>query len=124
MNSNTRGTHHVAANRTATTAAAAGANGTSSNTMMAALSKQGVGIHQLSVPKDLFIPTSHNEPSIKLKAGQVVLVIKTPKGIYLRMNDKIIKLKQHLSMSSLFGQDVYPESLSDNPVMNVETISD
>lgn len=48
----------------------------------------------MTVPHDLLIPTGPDAPPISLKAGQNVMVIKTPKGIYLRMNDKIIKIKQ------------------------------
>ena len=93
--------------------------GTSSNTQVAnALSKQGVGIHQLTVAKDVTIPTSQHEPSINLKSGQIVLVIKTPKGIYLKMEEKIIKIKQQVAMSSLFEGS--PDSLSS--ALDVESL--
>ncbi len=59
-----------------------------------ALSRQGVSIQDLTVPRDMLIPTnSPDQPPIALQKGQRVMVIRTPKGIYLRMNDKIIKIK-------------------------------
>jgi len=75
----------------------------STNSVLEALSKQGVGIQQIVVPKDLSIPTNPNETPIALKAGQSVMVIKTPKGVYLRMDEKIIKIKQQVAVSGLLG---------------------
>jgi RAD54-like protein 2 len=66
---------------------------TATTSAVDALSRQGVGLQPLTVPHDLLIPTAPGEPPISLKAGQNVMVIKTPKGIYLRMDDKIIKIK-------------------------------
>ena len=37
--------------------------------------------------------SSGNEDTIALKAGQKVMLIQTPKGVYLRMGEKIIKIK-------------------------------
>jgi len=74
-----------------------------SNPAMEALSKQGVGIQQITVPRDLIIPTNSSEPPICLKTGQSVMVIKTPKGVYLRMEEKIIKIKQQVAVNGLFG---------------------
>ena len=36
--------------------------------------------------------SSGNEDTIALKAGQKVMLIQTPKGVYLRMGEKIIKI--------------------------------
>lgn len=47
----------------------------------------------ITIPHDIEIPTGANSAPIALKAGQSVMVIKTPKGMYLRLNDKIIKIK-------------------------------
>ena len=47
-----------------------------------ALSKQGVGLQQVTVPRDLVIPTGTSAARISLTAGQSVMVIRTPKGIY------------------------------------------
>jgi hypothetical protein len=70
---------------------------------LAALSKQGVGLQEITVSRDLAIPTSGTEPPIVLKKGDQVMVIKTSKGIYLRMGDKIIKIKQPAAMQGLLG---------------------
>ena len=70
---------------------------------LAALSKQGVGLQEITVTRDLVIPTSGSEPPIFLKKGDQVMVIKTSKGIYLRMGDKIIKIKQPAAMQGLLG---------------------
>jgi hypothetical protein len=59
-----------------------------------ALAKQGVAIQDLTVPRDMMIPTnSADQPPISLRKGQRVMVIRTPKGIYLRMGEKIIKIR-------------------------------
>jgi len=68
-----------------------------------ALSNQGVGIQEVSVPRDLVIPTGTGVAPISLTAGQMVMVIKTPKGIYLRMEEKIIKIKQPQAVQNLLG---------------------
>ena len=70
---------------------------------MEALSRQGVDIRQVTVPRDLVIPTNMDQPPIRLQAGQAVMVIQTPKGIYLRMDEKIIKIKQQVAVNGLFG---------------------
>jgi len=70
---------------------------------LAALSSQGVGLQEVSVPRDLVIPTGTGTAPIALKAGQMVMVIKTPKGIYLRMDEKIIKIKQPQAVQNLLG---------------------
>ena len=46
----------------------------------------------LHVPKNIVIPTKNQTP-IALKAGQRVMLIKTPKGIYLRLRDQIVKIR-------------------------------
>ena len=73
------------------------------NNAMEALSRQGVDIRQVTVPRDLVIPTNMDQPPIRLQAGQAVMVIQTPKGIYLRMDEKIIKIKQQVAVNGLFG---------------------
>merc|ERR1711874_325853 len=62
-----------------------------------------VGIQQVEVPRDLVIPTGHDSPPVSLVAGQTVMVIKTPKGIYLRLDEKIIKIKQPAAVQGLLG---------------------
>merc|ERR1712029_225188 len=52
----------------------------------------GVKLQEVVVPKDISIPTKNQTP-IALKAGQRVMLIKTPKGVYLRLKDQIVKIK-------------------------------
>merc|ERR1711997_536031 len=64
------------------------------------LSKQGVNIKEIVIGTDMLIPTNQtttpiegNEDTIALKAGQKVMLIQTPKGVYLRMGEKITQIK-------------------------------
>jgi hypothetical protein len=60
-----------------------------------ALRKQkDVIIQEMALDNDMTIPTNTGDPPyILLKKGQQVMFIRTPKGVYLRMGDKIIKIK-------------------------------
>uniref|UniRef100_A0A0K2TD83 Helicase ARIP4like [Pundamilia nyererei] n=1 Tax=Lepeophtheirus salmonis TaxID=72036 RepID=A0A0K2TD83_LEPSM len=59
-----------------------------------ALSRQGVTFKHLVVQNDLLIPTNiPDSPLIALKRGQKVMIIRTSKGIYIRMGDQVIKIK-------------------------------
>jgi len=75
----------------------------STNSMLETLSKQGIELQQLKVPRDVVIPTNPGEPPIRLSAGQEALVIRTGKGMYLKMEEKIIKIKQQSAMNGLFS---------------------
>ena len=55
------------------------------------------------VPRDLTIPTGPTTPPVCLQAGASVVVIKTGKGIYLKMGEKIIKIKQPQAVQGLLG---------------------
>merc|ERR1719445_1174939 len=68
-----------------------------------ALTKQGVSLNQVVVPRDLTIPTGPNTPPVCLQAGDSVVAIKTVKGIYLKMGEKIIKIKQPQAVQGLLG---------------------
>merc|ERR1711994_822539 len=81
-------------------------SGSSSNTgnqALQALTKQGVSLNQVVVPRDLTIPTGPTTPPVCLQAGDSVVVIKTVKGIYLKMGEKIIKIKQPQAVQGLLG---------------------
>lgn len=80
--------------------------GLTSSSALEALSRQGVGLHQMTVPRDLVIPTGHDSAPIALRQGQSVMVIKTPKGIYLKMEEKIIKIKQPGAVQGLLGHSL------------------
>ncbi|KAK6639775.1 hypothetical protein RUM43_008050 [Polyplax serrata] len=57
--------------------------------------KQGMSAQEMTLPLDVVIPTSSPEKtSIVLKAGQRVMVLKSPKGIYMQLeNGKIIAIR-------------------------------
>ncbi|KAF0296317.1 Helicase ARIP4 [Amphibalanus amphitrite] len=59
------------------------------------LSRQGVSMSHITVPKDVTIPTGSGDGEpIQLRAGQTVLVIRTAKGVYLRLQDgRIIAIR-------------------------------
>merc|ERR1719510_196562 len=70
--------------------------------------REGVKLQEVYVPKNIVIPTKNQAP-IALKAGQRVMVIKTPKGIYLRLRDQIVKIRLHAdSLRGLFAPAPMP----------------
>jgi len=64
-----------------------------------------VQLQQVTVPRDLSIPTGPSSPPVDLQQGDKVMVIRTVKGIYLRMGEKIIKIKQPQAVQGLFGEN-------------------
>ena len=59
-----------------------------------ALARKGVSIKELRVPRDMEIPTNSQQPTpVRLEKGQRVMVIQTPKGMYLKLGAKVIKIK-------------------------------
>merc|ERR1719445_798431 len=79
-----------------------------SNRAMEVLSRQGVQLQQVTVPRNLSIPTGPTTPPVDLIAGQNVMVIKTVKGIYLKLGEKIIKIKQLQAVQGLLGESETP----------------
>ena len=97
---------------------------TSSSTTAAlsALTRQGVQVEHVLVSRDLSIPTGPDTEPILLHSGDKVMVIKTCKGeiinyayfrtnvlqitlgIYLKMGEKIIKIKQLQAVQGLLGE--------------------
>lgn len=57
--------------------------------------RQGMSAQEMTLPLDVVIPTNSPErSSIVLKAGQRVMVLKSPKGIYMQLeNGKIIAIR-------------------------------
>jgi len=94
------------------------------------LAKQGVNIKEIVIRNDMAIPTNSNTEgsgsTIPLKAGDKVMLIQTPKGIYLRMGEKIIKIKLPASLlSSLESpsndlEDLIPQMAVNKPSTNRE----
>jgi len=76
----------------------------STSQALEALTKQGVQLQQVKVSRDLSIPTGPSTPPVHLSQGDTVVVIRTGKGIYLRMGEKIIKIKQLQAVQGLFGE--------------------
>ena len=58
-----------------------------------ALARKGVSIRELHVPRDMEIATNSQHPPVKLRKGQRVMIIKTPKGVYLKLGAKVIKIR-------------------------------
>ncbi|XP_065212538.1 uncharacterized protein LOC135840116 [Planococcus citri] len=68
--------------------------------------KQGMSAQEMILPLDVVIPTntSDSRSSIVLKGGQKVMVLKSPKGIYMQLeNGKIIAIKT--AMKPAVGQN-------------------
>ncbi|CAG0896609.1 unnamed protein product, partial [Darwinula stevensoni] len=59
------------------------------------LARQGLTMQQLTIPKDVMIPTTTGDGApIRLRAGQAVTVIRSMKGIFLRLQDgKLVAIK-------------------------------
>ena len=73
-----------------------------------ALARKGVSIRELCVPRDMEIATNSQHPPVKLNKGQRVMIIKTPKGVYLKLGAKVIKIRlpeELLKSSSNNGSD-------------------
>lgn len=60
--------------------------------------RQGMSAQEMTLPLDVVIPTnSPDKGSIVLKAGQRVMVLKSPKGIYMQLESgKIIAIRTAL----------------------------
>ncbi|XP_059475353.1 helicase ARIP4 [Neocloeon triangulifer] len=56
--------------------------------------RQGMTVQEMTLPIDVVIPTNAQDRSISLKAGQRVMVLKSPKGVYMQLeNGKIIAIR-------------------------------
>ncbi len=87
---------------------------------------QGVAIQDLVVPRDMVIPTNTpgtEQAPIALSKGQRVMVIRTPKGIYLRMGEKIIKIKLPQGLLGDMQQQQQQQAMRPDP-SEVVTLSD
>ncbi|KAF8785911.1 Helicase ARIP4 like protein [Argiope bruennichi] len=61
---------------------------TASPSLMSSLFKQGVMVQKLTMPSNVSIPVlTPGAPPVVIPAGQDVLVLRTPKGVYLRLPD-------------------------------------
>ena len=112
-------------------AAPAGGGGGKAFPMEALAKKKGVSINEWTVPSDMLIPTREDGQSpVTLRAGQRVHLIKTPKGMYLKMGDNIIKIRipeallaATMGVSPAVGQIGQPRPSPNGP-SEVVTLSD
>lgn len=69
--------------------------------------RQGMSAQEMTLPLDVVIPTnSPDKGQIVLKAGQRVMVLKSPKGIYMQLESgKIIAIRTSLKGMDSAQQD-------------------
>ncbi|KAK5645457.1 hypothetical protein RI129_006757 [Pyrocoelia pectoralis] len=70
--------------------------------------RQGMTAQEMTLPLDVVIPTNQPDKSnIVLKAGQKVLVLKSPKGVYMQLeNGKIVAIKTAIKVRGKAEDDV------------------
>lgn len=70
--------------------------------------RQGMTAQEMTLPLDVVIPTNQPEKgNIVLKAGQKVLVLKSPKGVYMQLeNGKIVAIKTAIKVRGKAEEDV------------------
>ncbi|CAG9862578.1 unnamed protein product [Phyllotreta striolata] len=95
--------------------------------------RQGMTAQEMTLPLDVVIPTNQPEKgNIVLKAGQKVLVLKSPKGVYMQLeNGKIVAIKTAIKvkgksedglgpdMSKMVKPPLLPPSIKGNPSLSV-----
>lgn len=69
--------------------------------------RQGMTAQEMTLPLDVVIPTNQpDKGSIVLKAGQKVLVLKSPKGVYMQLeNGKIVAIKTAIKVKGKAEDD-------------------
>lgn len=81
--------------------------------------RQGMSAQEMTLPLDVVIPTnSPDKGSIVLKAGQKVMVLKSPKGIYMQLESgKIIAIRTALKINQQKKEEEAPKK-SKNSMKN------
>jgi len=76
--------------------------------------KQGMSAQEMTLPLDVVIPTNAGDRgSIVLKAGQKVMVLKSPKGIYMQLESgKIIAIRTSANNKSNNSSTLPSQSLT------------
>nr|XP_033325111.1 uncharacterized protein LOC117219783 isoform X2 [Megalopta genalis] len=76
--------------------------------------RQGMSAQEMTLPLDVVIPTnSPDKGSIVLKAGQRVMVLKSPKGIYMQLESgKIIAIRTALKLNQQKREEEPKKGLS------------
>lgn len=77
--------------------------------------RQGMSAQEMTLPLDVVIPTnSPDKGSIVLKAGQKVMVLKSPKGIYMQLESgKIIAIRTALKINQQKKEEETPKKSKD-----------
>lgn len=95
--------------------------------------RQGMTAQEMTLPLDVVIPTNQPEKgNIVLKAGQKVLVLKSPKGVYMQLESgKIVAIKTAIKVkgksddgsgsesSKMAKPPLLPPSIKGNPSLSV-----
>nr|XP_023016446.1 uncharacterized protein LOC111505806 [Leptinotarsa decemlineata] len=93
--------------------------------------RQGMTAQEMTLPLDVVIPTSQPEKgNIVLKAGQKVLVLKSPKGVYMQLESgKIVAIKTAIKVKGKADEGneaakaskppLLPPSIKGNPSLSV-----
>ncbi|XP_023244975.1 uncharacterized protein LOC106640208 [Copidosoma floridanum] len=79
--------------------------------------RQGMSAQEMTLPLDVVIPTnSPDKGSIVLKAGQRVMVLKSPKGIYMQLESgKIIAIRTALKINQQKKEEEPKKSITPVP---------
>ncbi|XP_056640341.1 uncharacterized protein LOC130447506 isoform X1 [Diorhabda sublineata] len=93
--------------------------------------RQGMTAQEMTLPLDVVIPTNQPEKgNIVLKAGQKVLVLKSPKGVYMQLESgKIVAIKTAIKVkgkadeggdpTKMVKPPLLPPSIKGNPSLSV-----
>lgn len=88
--------------------------------------RQGMTAQEMTLPLDVVIPTNQpDKGNIVLKAGQKVLVLKSPKGVYMQLESgKIVAIKTAIKVRGKAEEDaVKPKSVLPPAIKNNTAIS-
>lgn len=89
--------------------------------------RQGMTAQEMTLPLDVVIPTNQPEKgNIVLKAGQKVLVLKSPKGVYMQLESgKIVAIKTAIKVrgkaeeDAAKGKQPLPPAIKNNTALSV-----
>ncbi|KAJ8920304.1 hypothetical protein NQ315_011965 [Exocentrus adspersus] len=81
--------------------------------------RQGMTAQEMTLPLDVVIPTNQPEKgNIVLKAGQKVLVLKSPKGVYMQLESgKIVAIKTAIKVKGKAEDNNDPTKMTKPPLL-------
>ncbi|KAJ8930095.1 hypothetical protein NQ314_017140 [Rhamnusium bicolor] len=81
--------------------------------------RQGMTAQEMTLPLDVVIPTNQPEKgNIVLKAGQKVLVLKSPKGVYMQLESgKIVAIKTAIKVKGKAEDNHDPTKMAKPPLL-------